>query len=107
MPRQHQVMAQLFSLLAKSIGTESAKQELKWMKQASHNGLDTCLEVMLQRRVRGEPLQYILGECIVTAACIGIKQAQMNLRNSAIRAARSACKSACSHTPPRDRKLGH
>jgi hypothetical protein len=62
MPRQHEV-TQLFSALAKSIGRESANQELKWMKQASHIG---CIEVMLKRRVRGEPLQYILGECIPT-----------------------------------------
>lgn len=53
------------TLLAKSIGRESANEELKWMTQAlqpaTSNGAVIQLEAMIQRRVRGEPLQYILG----------------------------------------------
>lgn len=57
-------VARLLSLLTQLIGRESANQEFKWMKQAINNGPNTCLEVMLERRIRGEPLQYILGGCI-------------------------------------------
>lgn len=56
MPRQH-VVAKLITALETTIGRESAHQELKWMKQSSGQ----TLEAMLQRRARGEPLQYVLG----------------------------------------------
>ncbi|KIJ67986.1 hypothetical protein HYDPIDRAFT_173701 [Hydnomerulius pinastri MD-312] len=53
---------QLFSKLAFSLGRESAKLELKWMKQAlSASDPLTALQAMLERRLQGEPLQYILG----------------------------------------------
>jgi release factor glutamine methyltransferase len=63
MPRNH--VAKMLTVLAKSIGRESANQELKWMTQALQpvpgSGAVIRLESMLLRRVRGEPLQYILG----------------------------------------------
>jgi release factor glutamine methyltransferase len=59
MPRQRYI-AQLLFALTQSIGRQSANQELNWMKRATHAG---CLKEMLERRVQGEPLQYILGGC--------------------------------------------
>jgi hypothetical protein len=84
MPRQHHV-AQLFEALTKSIGRQSANQELNWMKRAKHA---SCLKEMLERRVQGEPLQYILGGCtsiftLVSSFC-DLKTFQ---RNSTIRSA--------------------
>ncbi|KAF9222769.1 S-adenosyl-L-methionine-dependent methyltransferase [Gyrodon lividus] len=53
---------QLFTKLAFSLGRESASLELKWMKQVlSPSDPPTALQAMLERRLRGEPLQYILG----------------------------------------------
>ncbi|KAG2150934.1 S-adenosyl-L-methionine-dependent methyltransferase [Suillus clintonianus] len=53
---------QLFTSLVSSLGRETATRELKWMKSAaliaSHS---PTLPAMLQRRLSGEPLQYILG----------------------------------------------
>jgi hypothetical protein len=56
----------LFAVLAASIGKVSASSELKWMQQALQTGLpkgfpSTDLETMVQRRIKHEPLQYILG----------------------------------------------
>ncbi|KAG8213582.1 S-adenosyl-L-methionine-dependent methyltransferase [Butyriboletus roseoflavus] len=48
--------------LALVIGRECADQELKWMKQSR----PTALLDTLDRRLAGEPLQYILGRCIFT-----------------------------------------
>lgn len=55
--------------LAKAIGNENAILELKWMKQALLKGIPRIpatapkptLASMIQRRIGGEPLQYILG----------------------------------------------
>ncbi|KAH7929832.1 S-adenosyl-L-methionine-dependent methyltransferase [Leucogyrophana mollusca] len=53
---------QLFARLALVLGRESAKLELKWMKQAhAASASPTDLPTMLERRLQGEPLQYILG----------------------------------------------
>ena len=58
----------LLSQLARAIGQESAKAEIRWMKQTLENppprlrASARTLEEMVARRVGGEPLQYILGE---------------------------------------------
>ncbi|KAG1715749.1 hypothetical protein ID866_1417 [Astraeus odoratus] len=52
----------LSAKLAASLGRESARLELKWMKEAlKPTDSPTALRAMLERRLRGEPLQYILG----------------------------------------------
>jgi methylase of polypeptide subunit release factors len=51
----------LFTRLASSLGRETATRELKWMKHALIASGSPTLPAMLQRRLRGEPLQYILG----------------------------------------------
>jgi len=51
----------LFTRLVSSLGRETATRELKWMKQALIESASPTLPAMLQRRLRGEPLQYILG----------------------------------------------
>jgi hypothetical protein len=66
---------QLISTLASHIGRDNARQELKWMIQAIHSANRTRstpfpgLLAMLSRRVRGEPIQYILGMGIRTTSC--------------------------------------
>ncbi|KAH9935336.1 S-adenosyl-L-methionine-dependent methyltransferase [Fomitopsis serialis] len=60
------VAARIFALLKRSIGAQGARNELRWMQEAlkkSHATLSGSadIESMLHRRVRGEPLQYILG----------------------------------------------
>ncbi|KAH9083882.1 S-adenosyl-L-methionine-dependent methyltransferase [Lactarius deliciosus] len=57
MPRSMQI-SQLVTTLSGLIGRESARLELKWLKQAGRSA--GPLSTMLQRRIRGEPLQYIL-----------------------------------------------
>ncbi|KAG1776928.1 S-adenosyl-L-methionine-dependent methyltransferase [Suillus placidus] len=52
---------QLFTRLVYSLGRETATRELKWMKQALIASHSPTLAAMLQRRLSGEPLQYILG----------------------------------------------
>ena len=57
--------AQLLANLSKALGRESAALELRWMMQASeasHAKQGVDLASMVNRRVSGEPLQYILGE---------------------------------------------
>ncbi|KAF9231454.1 S-adenosyl-L-methionine-dependent methyltransferase [Melanogaster broomeanus] len=52
----------LLTKLAFTLDRDSARLELKWMKQAlSPSDPPTALLAMLDRRLRGEPLQYILG----------------------------------------------
>ncbi|KAI0358403.1 S-adenosyl-L-methionine-dependent methyltransferase [Trametes cingulata] len=57
----------LLAHLSRAIGRESAQNELRWMRQALDDPPDgirppvKTLEEMVARRVRGEPLQYILG----------------------------------------------
>ncbi|KAH9176757.1 S-adenosyl-L-methionine-dependent methyltransferase [Lactarius sanguifluus] len=58
MPRSMQI-SQLVTTLSGLIGRESARLELKWLMQAGRSA--GPLSTMLQRRIRGEPLQYILG----------------------------------------------
>ncbi|KAI0823729.1 S-adenosyl-L-methionine-dependent methyltransferase [Trametes gibbosa] len=59
--------SRLFTHLSRAIGPHSAQNELRWMKRALDNpvrGLEptsSTLHDMVARRVRGEPLQYILG----------------------------------------------
>jgi hypothetical protein len=64
MPSKHH----LLTSLARSIGSESAAQEIKWMKQALRNPTvrGTDLFSMVSRRARGEPLQYILGKSVMS-----------------------------------------
>ncbi|KAL5485316.1 hypothetical protein ACEPAI_7958 [Sanghuangporus weigelae] len=51
----HSVLARL----SRALGASSARHELKWMKD---HALDAkTLQGMVQRRLNGEPLQYILG----------------------------------------------
>ena len=45
--------------LALGIGRECARQELVWMKHSQPD--PAALLHMLDRRITGEPLQYILG----------------------------------------------
>ncbi|KAI8993050.1 S-adenosyl-L-methionine-dependent methyltransferase [Trametes punicea] len=57
----------LLARLSRAIGRESAQHELRWMRQALQNppkGIRPTaktVEEMVERRARGEPLQYILG----------------------------------------------
>lgn len=66
MPRSIHI-AQLVTTLGGLIGRDNARLELKWLKQAIQSAKATrvrpfpSLPTMLSRRVRGEPLQYILG----------------------------------------------
>ncbi|KZT08367.1 S-adenosyl-L-methionine-dependent methyltransferase [Laetiporus sulphureus 93-53] len=58
--------AQLFRALQCAIGAEDAAQELRWMKDALRKHPSSpmrprSLDSMLERRVKGEPLQYIIG----------------------------------------------
>lgn len=45
--------------LARTLGRRQAEVELKWMRQSAAS--DAQLVQMVDRRTRGEPLQYILG----------------------------------------------
>ncbi|KAI0268781.1 S-adenosyl-L-methionine-dependent methyltransferase [Gloeopeniophorella convolvens] len=69
-------LAQLLAALSASLGRDSARQELKWFRQALQRSSQNAnnnepenaspralppLASMLSRRVHGEPLQYILG----------------------------------------------
>lgn len=56
-------VSQLSKKLASLLGRESASLELKWMRQSlKPSGPNSSqLRQMLERRLRGEPLQYILG----------------------------------------------
>ncbi|KAH9948530.1 S-adenosyl-L-methionine-dependent methyltransferase [Amylocystis lapponica] len=51
----------LLAGLARAIGVEAASRELRWMREAVAGSLNTSLDDMVRRRIRGEPLQYILG----------------------------------------------
>ncbi|KAI0728108.1 S-adenosyl-L-methionine-dependent methyltransferase [Fomitopsis betulina] len=60
------VITRLCALLKQSIGVQEARNEVRWMrehlKQISSSSPDSAdIETMLQRRLNGEPLQYILG----------------------------------------------
>jgi methylase of polypeptide subunit release factors len=59
-------MAQrLLATLARTLGSEQAALELKWMRQAvADRESSTSLDEMVRRRSLGEPLQYILGMCL-------------------------------------------
>jgi release factor glutamine methyltransferase len=60
-------MKEILNSLSRAIGRSSAQRELRWMKEALASSRRASLpklpsiEQMLQRRVAGEPLQYILG----------------------------------------------
>ena len=49
--------------LASVLGRQSAAQELRWMRELKPS--DAELSQMVERRLRGEPLQYILGPCFL------------------------------------------
>ena len=70
MPRSMQ-LSQLVTTLSGLIGRDSARLELKWLKQASRSAKNNTgpLSTMLRRRIRGEPLQYILGRAATTSRC--------------------------------------
>ncbi|EIW82744.1 S-adenosyl-L-methionine-dependent methyltransferase [Coniophora puteana RWD-64-598 SS2] len=62
--RSSPLVRELTERLASAIGCESARQEVRWMRDAlqeQHEARDEELSRMLARRVAGEPLQYILG----------------------------------------------
>lgn len=50
----------LLSQLASALGRRSATQELRWMQELDSSV--PALQKMVERRIQGEPLQYILGE---------------------------------------------
>lgn len=52
--------SKLVSALATQLGSQQALLECKWMKLALPTS-SLSLTDMLQRRILGEPLQYILG----------------------------------------------
>ncbi len=54
---------QALSQLSRALGAEQAKLELTWMlRSLDHSeSVTNSLSTMVARRVRGEPLQYILG----------------------------------------------
>ncbi|KAI6045961.1 S-adenosyl-L-methionine-dependent methyltransferase [Pisolithus marmoratus] len=55
-------VSRLSKNLASLVGRESAKLELKWMKQSlKPSDPPSTFQHMLERRLQGEPLQYILG----------------------------------------------
>lgn len=58
-------VGQLFTALQRTLGSQAAALELKWMRETLEDSSQVpsgaTLEDMLTRRVRGEPLQYILG----------------------------------------------
>lgn len=67
MPRSIHI-AQLVTALGSRIGSDNARLEVKWLMQAIHSAAEGAkmypfpsLSSMLSRRIRGEPLQYILG----------------------------------------------
>lgn len=66
MPRSMQI-SQLVTTLSGLIGRDSARLELKWLTQASRSA--GPLSTMLWRRIRGEPLQYILGRAATASHC--------------------------------------
>jgi methylase of polypeptide subunit release factors len=51
--------ASLLARLSHLLGSSQATVEAKWMRQAAGNHQD--LKAMFNRRLQGEPLQYILG----------------------------------------------
>ncbi|KAL5523671.1 hypothetical protein ACEPAG_7844 [Sanghuangporus baumii] len=55
----HSVPMMLLARLSKALGASSARHELKWMKDHAPDA--SALRGMVQRRLNGEPLQYILG----------------------------------------------
>ncbi|KAK7687170.1 hypothetical protein QCA50_009674 [Cerrena zonata] len=58
MPR----ISHLLSSLSSALGPASARLEFKWMKQAAEQSdKGTSLVEMVERRLCGEPLQYIIG----------------------------------------------
>lgn len=65
---QSRAASSLLAQLSRAIGHESAQNELRWMQQAFERppaGIYLAartVEDMVSRRIRGEPLQYILGE---------------------------------------------
>jgi hypothetical protein len=65
MPR-HRLQHHLLAALATFIGHQSAERELTWMRQALP--LSANIPSMVARRVRGEPLQYILGKSYCAVA---------------------------------------
>lgn len=46
----------------RELNAEDAKNELRWMRQSLRNGNGEKLAALVNRRAKGEPLQYILGK---------------------------------------------
>lgn len=68
----HRLSPHLLGLLRRSLGAECASAELRWMRLAlqesrlaSSSNSPITLDDMVARRVRGEPLQYILGRHVL------------------------------------------
>ncbi|KAF4621234.1 hypothetical protein D9613_000427 [Agrocybe pediades] len=56
------MFTRLLLSLSSTLGRTQASRELKWMQQAiDSRAVTASLDDMVSRRVRGEPLQYILG----------------------------------------------
>lgn len=70
MPRSMPIR-QVVTTLSGLIGRDSARLELKWLTQASRSAENNTqsLSTMLNRRIRGEPLQYILGKAVAAPRC--------------------------------------
>lgn len=51
--------SRLLALLSDALGPAQAANELRWMNRTLNSRLS--LHDMVARRIRGEPLQYILG----------------------------------------------
>ena len=54
-----------FDKLSAKLGLEDAHNELRWMKQSSSNPRE--VDRMVEERITGKPLQYILGMALVLA----------------------------------------
>lgn len=60
--------SRLLTTLSASLGASQAATELRWMRQAIDAGASTVsIDDMVARRVRGEPLQYILGNILLSS----------------------------------------
>lgn len=101
----------LLAKLSDLLGHHAAKQEFRWMQQKSSH--HATLEKMLERRLQGEPLQYILGAFHTYPS--GASRSRILIlsrpnpdtikRNTAIRASRVACTATGPHSSSGDGRL--
>lgn len=82
-----EVTPRLLELLRRNheLSDEDAKAELRWMRQAARNrgegspGMTGGVIEMVERRSKGEPLQYILGEWQLLAAGHSARHALLSI----------------------------